>query len=161
VDGLHAADSLDRLERRVEKAWRDARAEDPGAAGTEWMVRVVLHGPSPLWRELRTEENRDILAQELREVLGALEVVVQADGVHPVVTAEEHRTRPDVLGETLRLLEKVRAGEAEIEDLPSTDLAGAPSDDPQQMARYLRRLLEDVDGEVVARMLGAAGEAGS
>lgn len=161
VGELHAADSLDRLERRVEKAWREARTDDPGAAGSEWMVRVILHGPTPLWRDLRTEENRELLARELGEILGALEVVVWSDGVHPVVDVEEHRTRQDVLGETLRLLEEVRGDHVVLDELTAAELAGAPSDDPHALGRYVRRLLEDVDGEVVARLLDAAPGSGS
>lgn len=155
VASIEDADSLDRLERKIARAWQDARAEDGGAAGTEWMVRVALQGGSPLWRDLRSEENRDVLARELRELIGALEVTVQADGVHPLVPVEEHRRRPDVLGDALRLLEAVRRGEEAVEELDPADLVGAPSDTPGQVAAYVRRLLEDADGELAARMLGA------
>jgi DNA repair exonuclease SbcCD nuclease subunit len=155
VDGLEEADSLDRLERKVSLSWGSARENDPTSNGTEWMVRVILAGPSPLWRELRREEDRDVLARELRDLLGVLDVVIVADGIHPVVPVEEHRNRPDVLGEALRLLEAVRRQEV---TLPSPDpgmLAGVTSDDPRAVDAYVRDLLDRVDGELTARMLGA------
>lgn len=157
VDGLQEADSLDRLERRVVAAWRAGREQEPAPAGTEWMVRVILQGPSPLWRDVRQEESREVLERELRQELGALEVTVWTDGVHPPVPVEEHRRRTDVLGEALRLLEAVRRGEEQVDGLEAGDLAGVGSDDPKVVESYVRRLLEGVDGELAARMLGADG----
>jgi len=155
VDGLQDADSLDRLERRVVAAWQSAGEAAP--SGTEWMVRVILLGPSPLWRDLRQEESRDVLARELRELLGALEVTVWTDGVHPPVPVEEHRRRADVLGEALRLLEAVRRGDERVEGIDPTELAGVGSDDPRVVESYVRHLLDGVDGELAARMLGMDG----
>jgi DNA repair exonuclease SbcCD nuclease subunit len=153
VDGLHEADSLDRLERRVATAWRAARAEDPGLPGVEWMSRVVLTGATPLWRELRREEDRQLLAAELRELMGVLDVVVTADGVHPVLAVEEHARRIDVLGETLRLLDAVRSGRESLSLDPSA-LSGVTSEDPAAVDAYVRRLLDGAGGELAARLLG-------
>ena len=154
VGALEGADSLDRLERRISAAWNGIRGEEPVPQGTEWMVRVILEGPTPLWKELRREEDRDLLARELRELLGVLDVVVVADGVHPVVSVEEHRKRTDVLGEALRLLEAVRRGEERIPGLDPGELGGLPVDDPRIMERYVRQLLEGAEGELTARLLG-------
>jgi len=153
VDRLEGVRSLDELERQVQLAWEAARARDPGANGTEWMARVVLSGPCPLWTELRSEENRDLLARELPAMLGALEVAVVADGVHPVLSLDEHRGRIDVLGEALRLAAAVRRGESRIAGLDAGDLAGVTSDDPAAVDRYVRDLLADIDGEIAARLL--------
>lgn len=158
VDGLEEADSLDALVRRTRAAWRRAREEDDASpAGVEWMIRVVLEGPAPLWRELRREEDRTLLAGELAGALDALEVTVRADRVHPVVPVEEHRERVDVLGESLRLLERVRRGEVTLQTLDPEELAGVPGDDPEATARWIRQLLDGVDGELAARFLGEGG----
>ncbi|MDH3422767.1 MAG: DNA repair exonuclease, partial [Gemmatimonadota bacterium] len=74
VDRLDGVTSLDELERHVQLAWGAQRTDDPGTNGTEWMMRVILRGSCPLWSELRTEEDRELLGRELRELLGVLEV---------------------------------------------------------------------------------------
>jgi hypothetical protein len=157
VDRLESVGSLDELERHVQLAWSAAREPDPAASGTEWMVRVVLSGPCPLWPELRTEEDRELLAGELGELLGALEVVVSADAVHPVLSLEEHRTRVDVLGEALRLAAAIRRGQRRLSGIDPGDLAGIASDDPATLARYVQDLLTGADGEIAARLLEGHG----
>lgn len=155
VTDLEDADSLDRVERRIGLAWRALRAPDPPATTPEWMVRVVLSGPSPLWRELRNEEDRNVLAGELREMLDCLDVVVLSEGVHPPLPIEDHRVRPDVLGEALRLVEALRRGETRLEGLDSESLAGVGSEEPAAVDRYVRDLLEEAEGELIARILGS------
>jgi len=153
VDRLDGVGSLDELERQVQLVWEAARARDPGARGTEWMTRVVLSGPCPLWTELRTQEDRDLLARELAQLLGALEVTVVADAVHPVLSIDEHRTRVDVLGEALRLVGALHRGDARLDGLDAGDLAGVTSDDRVAVERYVRDLLVGIEGEVAARLL--------
>ena len=153
VERLDALTSLDELERHVQLAWGAARESDPGASGTDWMVRVVLSGPCPLWLELRTEEDLDLLQRELNELLGVLDVVVAADAVHPVLPIEEHRARVDVLGEALRLAEAVRRGETTLAGLGAGNLVGADSDVRASVERYVRDLLQGTDGELAARLL--------
>ena len=145
--------SLDDLERRIHAAWNTLRADEPTPVGVDWMVRVVLSGPCPLWSELRTPEDRETLANELCGVLGALDVTVVADGVHPVIPLEEHRLRTDVLGEALRLSEAVRDGRTSLDDLLEGSLAALDSDGPAERQAYVRRLLEGADGEIASRML--------
>ena len=152
VDRLEGVTSLDELERHVQVAWRTQRDTDPGSSGTEWMIRVILSGPCPLWSELRTEEDGELLARELREILGGLDVVVAADEVCPVVSVDEHRPRTDVLGEILRLSDSVRRGEATLE-LDRSNLVGLTSDDPAVVEAYARTLLRGADGELASRML--------
>ena len=154
VDGLQDAGSLDRLEQRIVTLWRAVRAADPGLPGTEWMVRVALEGPTPLWREVRRDEDRATLAAELGEQLGALDVLVVAEGAHPVLAVEDHRRRTDVLGEALRLLEAVRRGEARLGGLDPSALATATSDDPRAVESLVRELSAGTDGELAARLLG-------
>jgi DNA repair exonuclease SbcCD nuclease subunit len=154
VGGLEEAGSLDGVLRRVEEAWRDARGGERTTAGgttAEWMVRVELEGPTPLWRELGTPEDRETLGRELAATLDALEVRVGADRVHPPVPLDERRRREDVLGLALRLLEEVRGGGADLPGVAPGELAGAP--EPDAAARWIRRVLEDGDGELAARFL--------
>jgi len=153
VDRLDSINSLDELERHIQVAWGARREDSPARDGAEWMVRVVLSGPCPLWSELRSPENRDHLAVELAEILGALDVIVLADGVHPVLSLDEHRLRTDVLGEALRLIDSVRRGEADLPHLDPSTLVGVASDDPTSIRAWVRRLLTDADSEIAARLL--------
>lgn len=153
VTRLDEITSLDDLERRIHAAWNVLRVDEPTPVGVDWMVRVVLSGPCPLWSELRTPEDRETLATELCGVLGALDVTVVADGVHPVIPLEEHRLRTDVLGEALRLSEAVRDGRTSLDDLLEGSLAALDSDGPADRQAYVRRLLDGADGEIASRML--------
>lgn len=153
VDQLGAVSSLDELERHTQIAWDAQRAADPGGSGREWMVRVMLTGPCPLWATLRGEEDRELLARELRELLGALDVSVDASGVHPVLELDEHRERIDVLGAALRLAQALRSGETVLRGLDPGDLVGLTADDPAAVARYVRDLLSGTDGDIAARLL--------
>jgi len=156
VSGIEEADSLDLLERCIQSAWRQARSVDAPGNGIEWMVRIVLEGSCPLWRELQQSENRELLARELEAVLGALDVVLVVDGVHPPIPLDEHRGRTDVLGEVLKLVDAARREEA-ILGIDAGDLAGMASTEPVAVQAYVRRLLEGTDGELAARLLGLDG----
>src|SRR5690606_5228479 len=153
VCGLDDVRALEGLEARGRAAWKAARAGDPGAPGTEWMLRVALEGPCPLWAELRVEEDRALLARELRDRLGVLDVVVVATDVHPVIDLEEHRGRMDVRGEALRLAEEVRAGRTELPGVRPEDLAGIQGPERERHDEWVRALLSGADGELAARLL--------
>jgi exonuclease SbcD len=151
VGDLEEARTLDGLVRRVRQVWDEARADD-SAEVDEWIIRVVLRGPSPLWRELGDEDERRIVADELAGDLGALDVTVETAGLHPVVSIDEHRRREDVLGEALRLVAAVRADAGTI-PLTVDDLAGFEADRSDDVNAYVRSLLRGAEGEIVARLL--------
>lgn len=156
TDRLESVRSLDELLRHLQIAWEAERRLEPRASPAEWMVRVVLAGPCPLWTELRSEEDRDHVASELRELLGVLEVTVSAEDVHPVLSLREHAARVDVLGEALRLCASVRTGETKLDIAPG-DLARIGADDSLGVDGYVRDLLSGADGELAARLLETTG----
>jgi len=156
TDRLEGVRSLDELLRHLQIAWEAERRLEPRASAAEWMVRVVLAGPCPLWTELRSEEDRNHVASELRELLGVLEVTVSAEGIHPVLSLREHAARVDVLGEALRLCEAVRRGETKL-DIGAGDLARMGADDSLGVDGYVRELLAGADGELAARLLETTG----
>lgn len=157
VDRLEDVRSLDDLERACLSSWSRRREDDPATHHTEWMVRIVLRGPCPLWAELRTTEDQETLASELAPMLGALEVVVSSEGVHAALDLDEHRGRTDVLGEALRLAAEVREGRMTLTEIDATSLAGVTSDDPISVAAYVRALLRETDGELAMRLLDTGG----
>ena len=153
VSGLGGEESLTGMITRVVRAWETERRQDGWSGRSQdWIVRVVLSGPTPFWRELAEEEERSALAVELGERLGALDVDVWARGTHPVLSPEDHRGRQDVLGEALRLLEDVRSGRATIPGLDPAELAGSPGE-PRELDEYVRELLAGAEGEILARLL--------
>lgn len=159
VAGIEEADSLERLLARMRASWELARRDDPGAGGTEWVARFRFAGGTAAWHRLGEEEERALLAQEAARDLCLLDAEVQAT-VHPVVRVDEHRGRMDVLGTALRLIDDVRTGRATVPGLRAEDLAGLDHADAGDAVAYVRELLEGADGELVARMLTAAGGAG-
>jgi hypothetical protein len=153
VGHLDAVTSLDELEHLAQRAWQIHRDANRSVNDAEWMVRIALTGPCPLWAELRNSEDRDLLATELCDMLGVLDVVVTTAGIHPVIPIEEHRLRTDVLGEVLRLCDSVRQGETTLPKLDRGALVGVTNDDPGALRDYIKSLLGGAEGELAARLL--------
>ncbi len=150
VSDLGDAATLDAVVGAVTRRWRAARAADP-APDAEWMVRVTLAGGTPLWRELASDDERPALARELREAIGALDVEVRADRVHAVVDADMHEGREDVLGVALRRLRELAHGQGALPAGLERELAGLRDD--VDARDYVREVLGDAEGEILARML--------
>lgn len=151
------AHTLDGLVRAVRRRWHDVRSDAPDA-DAEWMIRVALSGGCPLWQVLARPEERDTLGRELREVLGALDVEVQLDGLHAPVDVEAHRDREDVLGVTIRRLRDLARQDGALPEGLGSELAGWNGDDPAELGRYVASLLDDAEGELAARMLTSDGQ---
>lgn len=152
VAPMPQAPALDVLVRRIVERWSAARRADPDPE-REWMVRVRLSGPTPLWRELTDPDEQAHLARELEERLGVLEVLVWPEGLHAPVEVAEHRNREDVLGTALRLLEALRSGGLELPNLRE-ELARGPD---EEWAAYLEEILRGADGDLAARLLAPRG----
>ena len=178
VRGLEAEGNVSALVGRVVRAWEEVRRAEVGAGAgagadagagagatrpraahgaqpAEWILRVVLCGPTPLARELEEQEDRAALARELEEALGVLDVDVWTRGTHAPPLVGDHRGRQDLLGEALRLLEDVTSGRSDLPGLRAEDLAGPESRD--DVAAYARTLLAGTDGELLARLLASGG----
>src|SRR5690606_39460584 len=84
VGGLDDVRALEGLEARGRAAWKAARAGDPGAPGTEWILRVALEGPCPLGADLRVDEDRALLARELRDRRGDVRAEGAATDLAPM-----------------------------------------------------------------------------
>lgn len=142
-------------------AWEEARRDDPGLPRGEWIVRVVLSGPSPLHAPLRDPAEVAGLEEVLARELGALEVELRAEGVRPQVRVEEALERQDAAGEALRLARALLAREgpppSEALGVKAEALAGRPAE--MSLDAYLRELLAGADVELLALFLeGGEGE---
>jgi DNA repair protein SbcD/Mre11 len=157
VDGLEALERTDEVVRRVEEVWGDVRKEDPGRPGTEWLVRVELTGPSPIVRDLESDQEQAGMSQVLAGTLGLLDVEIRTGTLRPFRGVEPHLDRQDVVGEALRLLRELvrdpaRSPAAELE-LEAGDLAGFQLGEGLSLDGYLRGLLEGEEATLVDALL--------
>jgi hypothetical protein len=151
VRSIEEEGTLSGLISGIVRSWEGARAAEGASPRAEWIVRVVLSGPTPLARELEEEEERSALAEELREALGVLDLVVWTHGTRPLPRAGDHRERQDVLGEALRLLDEVRSGRSVLPGLDPEQLAGPEARD--RLTQYIEELLVGAESELMDRML--------
>ncbi len=152
VPGLGEARTLDEVVAAVTGAWEAVRGTDPGNDRTEWILVAELAGPSPIWQQLRDQEELDTIADEIGRRLGLVGAEVRGAKVHPRAFVEEHLGRRDVLGATLQLTREVMAGK-DMLDLREADLAGFEPQRDGTLPAYLRSLLEGGSEEILARML--------
>ncbi len=148
VRGFEEVPSVEQLVGLIRTRWEKVRAQSPDP-GTEWMVRVILEGGSPLWKELREKDEQEALGRELTGALGVIDVLVLADHVHPVVRVQDHVDREDVLGFALRLTRRIASGSGELPDLEAELAAGSPEGG---IVNYLADVLGDAEGEILSRL---------
>jgi DNA repair exonuclease SbcCD nuclease subunit len=153
VDRLAEIDRIEALVDRARAAWEASRRADPDPGCEGWIVRLELEGGSPLWRELQRPDDRAHLEAEVTDALGVLAVEVRATRVHPPVDVGAHRTRRDVLGEALGLLDEVRRGGTVLEGAGPGDLAGAARDPDLDVQAWISELLENSEGTLLSRVL--------
>ena len=133
-------------------AWDRARSADPGRMDTEWMLTVDLAGPSPMCGQLRDPDELETIADELVTRTDVLGAEVRDRGLHPKVRLEQHRSRRDVLGATLRLADGIQE-ETEQLRVSESDLAGFDPKRDGSLGVYIRRLMTGAGEEIIPRML--------
>ncbi len=151
VEGLEGIRSVEDLLDRLHMVWEGARREDPADPATRWLIQFRLTGGCPLWRGLQDPENLATLEREATTLLDAVDVSVRTDGVGPVVDLQREAERGDVLGEALRLLGRLQDGEPVL-DVAEEELAGYDPERDGSVHAYIRRLMGDMDRELVARL---------
>lgn len=154
VENLESARSLQDLIRTVEAHWAEEREDDPGTSGAQWILRLHLAGPCPLYQELGQEEERRQLGEELATRLELLDVEVRTRAIRPPLDPIAHRDRTDVLGEALRLLEELSRSQgpspAEVLEIGEGELAALGR---EELDEYLRDRLQDEGPELLRALL--------
>jgi exonuclease VII small subunit len=112
------------------------------------MVRVDLEGGCPLHEVLSDTQELEALGRELADLLGVLDVVVRADGVHAAIDVVAHLGREDVLGVALRIVRALRSGDLTLEDI-ELEWADAADSAPDRLAS----ILDGAEEELVALLL--------
>jgi DNA repair protein SbcD/Mre11 len=149
LDQVATCNTFDALIHAARLAWEPVVARNATDPPSDWVVRVTLSGPSPLFRDLSDQDATRELARDLRDALGVLEVEVRAKHLWPPVRVEDHLGRKDVLGEALRLVESTRADGWTVPE--GQVLLGL--EDGADAAEYITDLLRDAEAEILSRML--------
>ena len=158
---LHLTDvregDLPSLANRIEREWWARRELDPGVNRPEWILRVELAGPSPVYPLLAREEHREELRDALTSHLGLLDAEILCHALRSPVNVEDHLGREDVLGEVLRMIGELRrpggASPRAVLELFGEQLAGAGQLAPAALDDYLRELLANAETTVLSAML--------
>lgn len=146
---LMGAESLPELLSRIIQAI-------PERSAPEYILRVELAGPCPLYRELITEEGRSALAEDLEDVLDPLDVEISTKGLLPPVDVEGFRIGPHVLAKALEMLKEIRLGQLppDFEQQLAGDALGlGASGTPSGAGEYILGLVEGLEEELVFRMV--------
>lgn len=153
VDELHDIQRLEQLEERIVDKWQESKANNSVETDSDWVAIVRLNGPAVLWQELREEQQSEFLARSLVKKLGLLDAEVRTGALQPLVSMDEYEYRPDVLGAILQLVKDVVAGNPGRLGLAPDDLAGFDPRTDGALDRYLARLMNGAEQEVLRRML--------
>lgn len=155
LDDLANARSIADIQAAARTAFEDLVTFDKDLlADQEWILRVSLSGPCPLVDTLRRDEERNDLAEYLRDALGVLDLEVRDDGLHRPLELDEHRGQQHVLGVALDLVENARTDADSLRQLEPEALANGDvyPEGPERQG-YLLELLEGIDVAVAESLL--------
>ena len=155
VSNLGEARAIGDVHTAVRAAFDDLlEADEHVLLGQDWILRVELSGPCPLTAVLRSDEERDGLAEYLGESLGALEVEVRDAGLSPPIDLSRHVGQRHVLGEALELIEQAGRDDTLLSRLAPSELAGGDEQAEEgERLQYLRGLLDGLDAAAAERLL--------
>ena len=155
VTDLREARAIGDVHTAVRAAFDDLlEADEHVLLGQDWILRVELSGPCPLTAVLRSDEERDGLAEYLGESLGALEVEVRDAGLSPPIDLSRHVGQRHVLGEALELIEQAGRDDTLLSRLAPSELAGGDEQAEEgERLQYLRGLLDGLDAAAAERLL--------
>lgn len=121
----------------------------------KYMIRVILSGPTALFRELHKEENISVLEEELKNSMNIEYIDIKADDVVKPVNPSEYRGEPHVLGTALTLIDLIKTQDELLLKIKPERFAGIPANaDINQISEYMMELLEGIDYDLCARLLG-------
>lgn len=155
LDDLAHVASVDALGTAIEDAFQAVYKQ---ALTTEWMVRARLRGACPMAETLHDERERRALAKQLTARLNVLDVELVPDMLTPPVAVAPHEEEPHLAGEVLALIDEARTNDDRLNELAERVTWAHPGHaTPAARRIYLRRLLNGLDREALARLLVDAG----
>lgn len=155
VPALGEAKAIGDIQDAVRAQFDGLRQEDGFVLPEQdWILRVELAGSCPLATLLRSDEERDALAEYLGESLGALDVEVRDVGLSPPIDLSRHVGQRHVLGEALELIAQAGRDDKLLSRLAPPELADSHEQDEKgERLAYLRGLLDGLDAAAAERLL--------
>lgn len=118
------------------------------------VVRILLEGPCPLYRELGSDENISALQDEIGEAFGFEHVEIKADGIKKQLDPRKYRGQVSLLGKALDLIDMLKSDDELMEGIMPDRIAGlSPSAGKSERLKYLRGMLDGMDYDITARMV--------
>lgn len=141
---------LKELEKRIKDTLSEIVA---GYAGLALFIRLLLKGPCPLYYELADEVNIATLAEEVALSLELSHLEISAEGILRPLCIADYQDKPHVVSTVLELITKLKEDDELLANLAPSPLAKSGVNNGQDELTYLRKLLTDLEPEVVARLV--------
>lgn len=120
----------------------------------ELLIKVNLKGQCPLRFEFDDEENIIELEDDIKSYFGIFYAEVSVDDLKISIEIDKYKKQPHVLGKALEIYEDIKEDDELLLKLKPEDLAGLNGKDNEEIALYLRSLLQGADMDIAAYLLG-------
>jgi hypothetical protein len=152
IERMESIYSLNGLEQRICADLADY-IEKANLQGQP-LLRVVLRGPSPLYRELKDSQNVEVLTDGVRDLLGLGYLEVDSERVIRPIDPGAYRGGPHTLGMAYSLLDRLYTDDELLMRLKPQQMAGCSENAArEEVLGYLKSLLEGAEYEVADRFL--------
>lgn len=161
VEDLSEVDSLyslrEAIMRRFSDLTSDVQSQDDLSTSVEWILRVILKGPCPIYRELLQAVNLEDLTEDLVDLTGSIHIEVKPESVSRMLNVEDYIEGPHVLSSLISMIENAEKDDDLLEMIARDYipiLAGLePGSTCEERRRYLRNLLPGLKEDAVMRMV--------
>ncbi|HHY39138.1 MAG TPA: DNA repair exonuclease [Clostridia bacterium] len=160
VDSLFSLHDVIMMEfDRLLSGYRIATSPRAASPDAEWILRIILKGRCPIYRDLSDEDNLEALREEVADLTGALHVEIKVESLYRAVRWEDYAEGPHVLASLVSLMEQAKRDDDLLDRIASEYLSASgiaglePKATAEERRRYLRELLDGLEDEAVARMV--------
>lgn len=119
------------------------------------MARLNLKGRSSMYNSLKSEEDIEMLEQDIGADLGIECLKIDTDSVYPPIDIENFREGPHLASYVLSLLEMAKDDEELLLSLKPEPIAGRSvrQQGREETLEYLKQLLDDMEYEALSRLI--------
>jgi DNA repair exonuclease SbcCD nuclease subunit len=153
IDDISKAKDFSDLTGHIREKIYQRKTENGGS--DSYMIRVILSGPTVLFRELQKNENISLLEDELKYSLNTDFIEIKTEGIVKPVDPEKYRGEVHILGTALDFLEEVKSSRELLNKIMPSKFAGIPLNaSNEEKVQYMIKLLDGLDYELCERLLG-------